>query len=312
MVQKAKMKVLLTGASGFIGKNFLEYAPKNMEIIAVYNKSKDIDKFVKAKRLRNVKLCRCDFTNKNDVNRLAKQIGYLQDNCIYLAGNVNIPLSIRDPAQDIKSNVIGLINFLEAFSFKKFIYMSSAAVYEGNKGIATTKLKLNPYVPYSISKLIGEHYVMFFHYTGKIGNYIILRFGGAYGRYSPRKFVSQLVEQINLQNRKTIEVYGDGSNIVNLMHAKDAIKALLACLKSKKSNIVCNLGQHNMTITELVSRVAKIFNKKVQIKYTPKRKDQKYINFELKVDFSKIFNFKPDYSFEKGIKEFGLGMKNEN
>ncbi len=305
------MKVLLTGASGFIGKNFLESAPKNIEIIAVYNKS-DLEKFVKEKRLKNVKLYRCDLTNKNATKKLAENVGAEIDNCIYLAGNVNIPLSIKNPSQDLKSNVIGLINFIESFSkIKKFIYMSSAAVYEGNKGFVTTKSKLSPYIPYSISKLTAEHYVKYLHYAGKIDSYIILRFGGAYGLYSERKFVSQLVQNI-LQNKKTIEVYGDGTNIVNLMYVKDTVKALFACLNSKRPNLICNLGQDNMTITQLVNRVAKALDKKVKIEYTPRRQDQKYINFKLKVDFNEMFNFKPDYSFEKGIREFASLMENEN
>jgi len=311
MVQKAKIKVLLTGASGFIGKNFLELAPKYIEIIAVYNKS-DLEKFVKDKRLKNVKLYKCDLTNKEDTRRLAENVGAEIDNCIYLAGNVNIPLSIKNPSEDLKSNVIGLINFIESFSkIKKFIYMSSAAVYEGNKGIVTTKSMLSPYIPYSISKLTAEHYVNYFYNTGKIDSYIILRFGGAYGLYSERKFVSQLVRDI-LQNKKTIKVYGDGTNIVNLMYVKDTVKSLLACMRSKKSNLICNLGQDNMTITQLVNRAANIFDKKVKIKYTPRRQDQKYINFKLKVDFNRIFNFEPDYSFESGIREFASLMENEN
>lgn len=43
------MRLLLTGASGFVGKNFLENAPKDIEIIAVYNSSRDIENFVKEK-----------------------------------------------------------------------------------------------------------------------------------------------------------------------------------------------------------------------------------------------------------------------
>ena len=45
------MKVLVTGVSGFIGRNFVEYASKDLEIVGVYNKSGDIEKFVKEKKL---------------------------------------------------------------------------------------------------------------------------------------------------------------------------------------------------------------------------------------------------------------------
>lgn len=307
-----KMRLLLTGASGFLGKNFIELAQKDFEIIAIYNKSNDIENFIKEKKLKNVKLYRCDLTKKDEVETLFAKIGRNFENCIYLAGNVNVPVSITNPVDDLNANVVALINFLQACEkINRFIYMSSAAVYDGNTGKVTAKTKLDPIIPYCISKLATEQYIKFYAYSEKISNYIILRFGGAYGKYSEKKFVSKLVEDIYIKEKNSIEIYGDGSNIINLMYVKDAIKALLTCLNSKKSNMVCNLGQDNITITELVQKVAKIFNKKVEIKYTPIRKDQKYIRFKIDVDFNRIFGFKPDYSFEKSIMEFGKIMEND-
>ena len=303
------MKVLLTGASGFIGKNFLENAPKDMEIIAVYNSSKDVEKFVKEKKLDNVRLYKYDLTKKEETDALFEKIGKDIDYCIYLAGNVNIPLSIASPIEDLNMNAGALINFLQSCNkIKRFIYMSSTAVYEGNTGIVTTETKLNPKVPYCISKLACERYVKFFSSIGKIKNFTILRFGGAYGKYSEKKFLSILLSDI-LHDKKEIEVYGDGTNTINITYVQDTVKALIKCLNSEKGNITCNLGQDNQTITETIKRIAKIFNKDVKIKYTPKRKDQKYITFRIQVDFNDLFGFRPDYSFEQGIKEFAEGMK---
>lgn len=306
------MTLLLTGASGFIGKNFLESAPKDLEIIAIYNNSNDIGKFVKSKKLSNVVLHKCDLTKKEETAKLFKKIGNEFSHCLYLAGNVDIPLSAIDPLQDLIKNAGTVINFLQNCKFQRFVYMSSAAVYDGNNGVVTVNTGLNPKQPYCISKLAAEQYVKFFHKSGRIEEYVIIRFGGAYGRYSPKKFVSKLVNEVSVQGRKSIEIYGDGTNIVNLMYAKDTAKALLAALNSKKSNLTCNLGQDNMTITQLVQRVGKIFGRKMKIKYIPKKAEQKYITFSLQSDFNKIFNFKPEHSFDQGIKEFSESMKNEN
>ena len=68
------MRLLVTGASGFIGKNFLELAPKDIEIIGIYNSSKEIEDFVKEKKLNNVKLYKCDLTKKEEVERLFEKI----------------------------------------------------------------------------------------------------------------------------------------------------------------------------------------------------------------------------------------------
>lgn len=304
------MEILLTGASGFIGKNFLELAPGNVKITAIFNSSNDIEKFIKEKKLNNVKLYKCDFTKKQEVETLFKKIGSDFDYCIYLAGNVDVPLSISNPLKDLEINVVALINFLKSCSsIKRFIYMSSAAVYDGNKGAVTTKTNLNPTIPYCISKLMCEQYVKFFFYSGKIKEYVIIRFSGAYGQYSKElKFMSKLVSDIT-QNKRTIEIYGDGKNLINVMYAKDAVKALLKAVNSKKSNIICNLGQENMKIKEAVERTAKALGKKIEIKYTPKIQEQKYITFIYESDFNSVFDFWPDYSFEQGIVEVAESIR---
>lgn len=308
------MRVLLIGASGFIGKNFLELAPKEIEIIGIYNSSKDIGDFVKEKKLNNVRLYKCDLTSEDETKKLFEKIGSSFEYCFYLAANVNVPLSITSPIKDIEKTVFTLINFLQSCGkIKRFVYMSTAGVYDGIKDIATPDAKLNPIIPYCISKLAAEQYIKFYSSIGKIDQYVIIRFGGAFGLYSRKsKFMTKLVDEIYVQNKKAIEIYGDGTNIANVMYTKDAIKAIIACLNSKKSNITCNLGQENMTITETVQRAAKAFGQDVNIKYIPKIKEQKYITFKIKSDFNDIFNFKPDYSFEEGIREFGQLLKNES
>ena len=109
------MKLLLTGASGFIGKNLLELAPKDIEIIGIYNSSKDIINFTKEKKLENVKLHKCDLTDENEAKKLFGKIGKDFEYCIFLAGNVNIPLSKEDPMKDMKITAGSLINTLQKY-----------------------------------------------------------------------------------------------------------------------------------------------------------------------------------------------------
>ncbi|MBL7056538.1 NAD(P)-dependent oxidoreductase [Candidatus Woesearchaeota archaeon] len=296
------MKVLIVGVSGFIGKNFIELCPKDIEVTGIYNSSKDIKNFVKEKKL-NVKLHKCNLRDEKEVKKLTKTIGNKFDKCIFLAGNVNVPLSKEDPGEDLEATTGILINFLQNFSIKKFIYMSTAGVYDGIKGKATINSPLSPTVPYCISKLLAEQYVKFYSSINKIENYVILRFGGAFGKYSERKYMSKLVKEIK-NNKEEIKIYGTGKNMINVMYVKDTVQALIKCLESKKANLTCNLCQENMTIRESVENTARALNKKVKIKLIPKVKGQKYITFFYASDFNKIFNFKPEFSFEEGIIDF--------
>src|SRR3989338_10320372 len=153
MVQKSKINILVAGASGFIGRNFLELAPRDIEIIGIYNSSKDIESFVKNKNLKNVKLYKCDLTKEDEVKALFQKIGKKFDYCLYLAANVNIPLSKENPKKDVELTIFTLLNFMQSCeSIKRLVYLSTAGVYDGNKGIVTPETKLNPTVPYCISK----------------------------------------------------------------------------------------------------------------------------------------------------------------
>ena len=307
------MKVLVTGISGFIGKNLLELASSDLEIIGIYNTSTDIRDFVNNRGLENVQLIKCDLTNIEEVQNLREKVGAEVDYCLYLAGNVNVPLSKENPVDDLNKTVVGLINFIKCFNkIKRFIFLSTAGVYDSNVGEVDINTLLNPKEPYCISKLMAEQYIKHFQSIGKIKEYVIIRFSGAYGKYSPKKFMTKLVKDIYVDEIREVEVYGNGTNLINVLYVNDAITALLAGLKSDISNIVCNLGQENMTISEVVSRVSKIFGNDVKIKLTPTLKEQKYITFNYKSDFNDFFSFKPDFSFEEGILEFGKVLKNES
>jgi len=307
------MKVLLTGASGFLGKNFLKFSTKEMQIIGLYNQSDDIEKFVEENKLENVTLQKCDLTNKEEVDGVLKKIGNKFDYCLYLAGNVDVSLSIRNPIGDMNMNAAALINFLSSMGrIGRFAYISTAGVYDGNKGNVSVKTSLHPTIPYCISKLACEHYVKFFKNAGTIGNYAIIRFSGAFGPYSKKsKFIAKVVEDIYIKNLSKIEIYGDGTNKINLMYSRDFVNALAVCLKSHKSDITVNLGQSNMTVKETIEKIAKILGKKVSIKTSALRKDQKYIHFEYDSDFNEAFGFKPNYSFEAGIREFAHFLQKE-
>jgi UDP-glucose 4-epimerase len=302
------MRVLITGVSGFIGKNCLEFFPKDIEIIGVYNSSTTINDFVSDKKISNVKLYRCDLTDETQVQKLFLTIGDTFDNCIYLTSNVSIPLSISNPSKDLSINTISLINTLKYASFNKFIYMSTAGVYDGLKGKVDTNSKLNPINPYCISKLAAEQYVKYFRSSGRIKNYYILRLGGAYGKYSENKFITILVKDILIKNKKKISIYGDGKNIIKTMFVRDIIYSLLKCLKSDVKNVSCNLGQFSLTVEHLVNEVAKIFKKEITISYTPINREQKYIYFEEKNDFNKIFNHNYNYNLRQGMKEFAQDL----
>jgi len=306
------MRVLVPGASGFIGKNFLIHAPDDWEIIAIY-KNTDIRDFINHNDLHNVTAIKCDLAIEEEVESLSKEVGNLFDSCLYLAANTSIPHSVNDPFSDLQANTIGLLNVLKFFKGDKFIFLSSGAVYDGLSGKVGIDSSLSPQIPYAISKLASENYVKFYISKRKTFNsYVILRFFGAYGPYEPsRKIYSKLIDEFFFKNANRFTIYGDGSNLIDAMYIDDAIDGILRVLNDNKHpNIVVDFGNGcPVSIKELVHSAARIFGKD-----SPSIKCEgftnEYISFSISPKaMNDLFNFRPAISIEEGLKQFASWLE---
>lgn len=299
------MRIIVPGASGFIGKNFLLKAPKNWEIIAIYNNS-DIRDFVDTNELDNVIIVKCDLTKEKDVEKLFGNVTNNFDICLYLASNTSIPFSVNEPLSDLHINTIGLLNFFKHFRGCKVIYINSGAVYQGLTGLVSPEKYVSPNIPYGISKLASENYVKFYQSSLKyFEDYVIIRFFGAYGPYEPaNKIYSKLIKNFCLDDKDTFSIYGNGRNYIDAMFIDDAIDAILKVIKSDKSNVTTDLCYGKpLTINELVKHVAYIFGKE-NITLLHEGKSEEYITFYASSERTEqLFNFKPTIILEVGIKK---------
>jgi len=249
------VNVVVTGASGFIGRNLLAAVPPNWKTVAVYNQSPDFLSFVSRLGNPSIRPAKCDLTSIEGVQQLAKAAGAEFDLCVYLAANGDPGLSPIDPAADLRKNVLALINFLTLVKAKRFLYLSSGAVYDRKIGEVSPSTPVEPLLPYAISKLAAERYVQHFSERGTIGRYVIVRFFGAYGPHEPsRKIYSRLVETFAVRKERTFRVRGDGNNLIDAMFVSDAVEALLKMASADEGNTTVDLCSGNaMSINQLVT-----------------------------------------------------------
>jgi len=263
------MNILVTGASGFIGKNLLLALNEQCQVIATYWRATDFPDFIMRNNLKMVMPLRVDLSTAEDVDKIA-MIDQKFDCCVYLAANGDPAVSVKNPAFDLVSNTLTLVNLLEKIRVGTFIYFSSGAVYDGLAGPVSPEVTVKPRLPYAISHLASEYYLSHFQARDQIRRFFIVRFFGAYGPYEPaRKIYSRLVKRFGCERNPQFTICGDGENKIDAMYIDDAIRALSLLIQSQDNSATFDLysGQP-ITLTQLVEKAAAIFQITPAITYT--------------------------------------------
>ena len=301
------MKILLTGGLGFIGKNFLLHRPKEWQIVSLDLK---LDKIFQ-KAIKNLpagkagtRFFKINLSDSDKVKALAQKLEENFDICLHLAANGDPALSMPDPLWDIRSTTETLINVGVNFDIKKLIYLSSGAVYDGSRGLISKRTVVNPLLPYAISHLAAENYCQYFQKSGKIKEYLIIRFFGAYGPYEPsRKIYTNLVKAFGVKKQREFIIRGNGKNLIDAMFIEDAVKGIVAAISSKKTNLTVDFckGDHP-TVNQLVQGATSVFNIKFGIKHHGQVPEYNQFYASPK-EFEKLFGFRPEISFDEGLKK---------
>jgi len=295
------MRVVVTGASGFIGRNALLRAPADWDVVAVYNERADLDAFIDAHRLTHVRSERCDLRDDIAVRRLADRVGRA-DACLYLAANGDPAASAERPAWDLQSNTLALVNFLEYCAPRHVVYLSSGAVYDGLHGPVSPACAVAPRLPYAISKLASEQYVRFFRERRRsIESFVNVRFFGAYGPYEPaRKITTRWLLALAAGQREFV-LRGDGRNLIDFMYVDDAVDGFLTLVRAAGSTATVDFASGMpVTIDEVVAAMARAMGVTVDVRH--EGETEEYIEFR-SVDTSMAarFGVKPSISFDDGL-----------
>lgn len=252
------MNILLTGASGFMGRNFLLGAPADWRITAIYRNDETFPDFASALGNPNLTTVRCDLADREQAAAMRARHGREWDACLFLAAKVDIPWSTSHPLEDLAVNTAPLLNLLEEIQTRRLVYFSSGAVYDGLQGEVSPVADVAPTLPYAISKLACERYVEFFHRRRKsVENYLVVRFFGAFGPYeASHKIYTRLVRAFVLEGKKAYTIYGDGRNLIDAMYIDDAIDAVQRLVQGSHWNRTIDLTSGNPVSIETLVRQA--------------------------------------------------------
>jgi UDP-glucose 4-epimerase len=297
------MRVVVTGASGFIGRNVLLRAPRDWEIVAVYHRTAGLEAFAAEHRLSHVRPIQCDLLDAGAVQALARTIGAGPDAMLYLAANGDPAVSAERPRWDLESNTLALITCLEHCPAAHVVYVSSGAVYDGLVGPVSPATPVSPRLPYAIAKLASEQYVRFFvERRQSIGSGINVRFFGAYGPYeAPRKITTRWLQAM-AEGQREFTVRGDGENLIDFMYVDDAVDGFLALVKAGATTATVDFASGSpVSVNHVVRAMAKTVGVDVTVHHEGRVPE--YIQFQsVDTAMRDRFGVVPSVPFDDGLR----------
>ena len=244
-------KVVVFGGSGFLGSYVADALTKRGYDVTIFDIHES--KFVNEKQ----KMIMGDILDIQQVNKAIKGSQYVY----HFAGQADITESMENPVETVKNNLLGTTYILDAcreHKVNRIIFASTIYVYSDLGSF------------YRCTKQSCE--LLIENYFKEYGlNYTILRYGSLYGRRANKfNFINNAITQALLEGK--VDRKGDGSEIRDYIHAKDAAQASVEILKDdfNNSHIMIN-GTQTIKVKELLMMIKEIMGNQIKINYTKEK-----------------------------------------
>jgi len=319
------MKILITGAAGFIGfHSCLKFLKNGYSVVGIDNLNNYYDVKIKKDRIKYIKnkykykknfnFLKIDLCNYQKIDSLFKKQRF--DYVLNLAAQAGVRHSLTHPFAYINSNLLGFFNLIQLsknHKVKHFIYASTSSVYGGNKKMPfsendNTDIPLQLYAATKKSNELIAHSYSHLYKLQTSG----LRFFTVYGPWGrPDMALFSFVKNI-LQNKK-IKIFNNGYHSRDFTYIDDIVNGIYKISinhkkiykKSKNFHQIFNIGRGKseklMDFINEIEKNLKIKSKKI---FLPLQKGDVIKTYSNTSKLIKYFNYKPKVSIKIGIKNF--------
>ena len=304
------MKVLITGAAGFIGSHLTELLVKqgfNVKAFVRYNSKNNWGWLEDSEVKDEVEVLTGDIRDYDSVYDAVKGCGVV----FHLAALIGIPYSYVSPKAYIETNITGTYNILQAareMSVQQLLVTSTSETYGTAQYIPIDEN--HPLVgqsPYSASKISADQLAISYFRSFNLPVKIVRPFNTYGPRQSARAIIPTIITQ--LLSGKTSLKLGNLTPTRDLTFVKDTCKGFVKIFNSDKLyGETTNIGMKNeISVGDLANKIADILGIKLNIETDNKRVRPEMSEVErLFCDNAKLVkntSWKPDYTIDSGLKE---------
>jgi len=305
------MKILVTGAAGFIGSHLsTRLIGEGLEVVGIDNfdpfydrkyKEDNIQDLLKADNFRFVE---ADIRDASRMTKLFKEMEF--DAVVHLAAKAGVRPSIQDPRGYAKTNINGTVNLLEACllqkTMPKFIFASSSSVYGNQHKLPFSENDTvdTPISPYAATKKAGELICHTYHHIYQLPVFC-LRFFTVFGpKQRPDLAINKFAKLI--LSGQPIERYGNGYSLRDYTYIDDIINGVRSAIDKCSGYEIINLGSElPIPLNDMIETVSQVIGHPAVILDRPMQPGDVNITYADTSKAERLLDYRPKTSFLEGI-----------
>lgn len=288
------MVVLVTGGSGFIGSELVDYLIDKNYQVRVFDKLEPSNK--------KAEWAKGDLLSKQDLQTATRDV----EAVFHLGAIADVNAAVTDPELCLSVNELGTLNLLRACSaseVERFVLASTVWVYGAASGAVTEEIPIPlPNDIYTKTKIGQEHLVFSWCHSQNLA-FTILRYDIPYGpRMRNNMAIANFVGRA--MQKRPITVYGDGDQGRCWVFISDLARANCMALHENGKNQIFNIsGNEFITIRQITESLKQIFGT-IQIKEEPTRVGDFRGVHTNNEKARKLLGWAPETSFNDGLSKY--------